>query len=781
MSLLHSLDVRKLAISLAFAESEREIIAILKKYNLWDSKYWRNYGDNENNFAIIGNQQSAPDPALVEKFLNSIDAVLTKGCLLQGIDPTSPLAPTTTAQALASFFNVPQGKLSNLSDSQRTNLAQNIHFGATGSKKKPNYTIVDLGEGQTPASLPNTILSLNKSNKLRIPFVQGKFNMGGSGVLQFCGKQNFQLIITKRHPALPKDQTDHQWAVTIVRREPPTEGRRSSVYTYLAPNDRILSFEAENLPLLPVKDQAYVDPMTYGTFIKLFEYNIPGFATVISLNLYYRLNTLIPNLALPIRFHETRGYGGHSRETTLSGLNVRLEEASSKTLEKGFPLSSTLHIHGQKLLLSIVAFKERKQPHYKKQEGVLFTVNGQTHGSLSKDFFGRKGVGMGNLIHSLLVLVDCSELDARLREDLFMNSRDRLRDGELSRKIKKEIAHLLKDHPALKELREQRRREARGKSITDEEPLVHALADVFEQSPTLSSLFITGNRLPDPFRLKEGKEKPQFQGKKYPTFFQIRKKKKNQLYHKHTPLGTRPRIAFETDAENIYFHRDLYPGKATLLLEGQTVYNYSLNLHNGIATLNLDLPTYATVKETYTYVLEVTDDTRAEPFLEPFQITIAQEQPKQPTGGKGQRKKGADQNGTGPRDTPSKLALPHIIEVGEKDWDKYAFSKYSALRAENNGDSGYDFILNTDNIYFQTELKWSKPGTTKQIENQYKFGMIMIGLGIIKGIEEKNEDENVSLSVEEMTRWIAPMLLPMMAHLGYLDHEWPPDTLQEDL
>jgi hypothetical protein len=31
--------------------------------------------------------------------------------------------------------------------------------------------------------MPRTILSLHKGNKNAIPFVQGKFNMGGSGVL----------------------------------------------------------------------------------------------------------------------------------------------------------------------------------------------------------------------------------------------------------------------------------------------------------------------------------------------------------------------------------------------------------------------------------------------------------------------------------------------------------------------------------------------------------------------------------------------------------------------
>jgi hypothetical protein len=35
--------------------------------------------------------------------------------------------------------------------------------------------------------MPETILSLARSNKMYIPFVQGQFNQGGTGALRFCG------------------------------------------------------------------------------------------------------------------------------------------------------------------------------------------------------------------------------------------------------------------------------------------------------------------------------------------------------------------------------------------------------------------------------------------------------------------------------------------------------------------------------------------------------------------------------------------------------------------
>ena len=60
---------------------------------------------------------------------------------------------------------------------------------ATGTRPDTlSLTISDCGEGQTPRNLPQTILSLNKSNKMYIRFVQGQFNQGGTGALRFCGE-----------------------------------------------------------------------------------------------------------------------------------------------------------------------------------------------------------------------------------------------------------------------------------------------------------------------------------------------------------------------------------------------------------------------------------------------------------------------------------------------------------------------------------------------------------------------------------------------------------------
>lgn len=277
---------KDLAIRLSHCESEQEVINTLIEADLWNKpELWRPFGDIENNWSTIGNQQSEADAALVEKIVNSIDAMLMKECLIRGISPESAQAPKSIAEAMEEYFHIKGGKLQDITPSERTQLAKSITLTATGSKPGeasgfPCITIVDCGEGQTPMQMPNTILSLNKSNKLKVPFVQGKFNMGGTGVLRFCGTHSFQLIICKRCPDINNTNSDpsfSDWGFTLVRRERPKDGqdRRSSMVTYLVGNDReIRTFSAnEGIDIIPTS-KGQCETMHFGMYCKMYEFHM---------------------------------------------------------------------------------------------------------------------------------------------------------------------------------------------------------------------------------------------------------------------------------------------------------------------------------------------------------------------------------------------------------------------------------------------------------------------------------------------------------------------------
>jgi hypothetical protein len=96
---------KDLCLSLMMSDTEEGVIQLLKAAGYWDNRAaWRCYGDSENNWSTIGNQQSNPDAALIEKLVNSADARLMNECLVRGIDPTGPEAPQTIRQAVAQFF-----------------------------------------------------------------------------------------------------------------------------------------------------------------------------------------------------------------------------------------------------------------------------------------------------------------------------------------------------------------------------------------------------------------------------------------------------------------------------------------------------------------------------------------------------------------------------------------------------------------------------------------------------------------------------------------------------
>ena len=156
---------------------------------------------------------------------------------------------------------------------------------------------------------------------------------------------------------------------------------------------------------------------------------------------------------------------------------------------------------------------------------------------------------MHYLDDSILVLVDSTEFGGRAKEDLFMNSRDRLREGEFRNKIEKQLEELLKRHPGLRELRERRRREEMEGKIGDSKPLVEVIEKVIRKSPTLAKLFVEGVKLPNPFDLRGVKEGKIFKGKQFPTFFKLKERCPKER-PKLCPINRRFRVQFETDAEN---------------------------------------------------------------------------------------------------------------------------------------------------------------------------------------------------------------------------------------
>ena len=174
----------------ATTEEEVDKRILANRETLGNPNNWHPLDNNESNFGVIENQQSSPIAAIVEKLTNSIDALLMRKCYEAGIDPKSPQAPRTMEEAIKQFFRSDHESWHLTSFRQKQ--AEEIQIHADGPRMNTSLIIYDNGDGQHPEDFESTFLSLLRGNKNEIPFGQGKYNMGGTGAIVFCGKKRYE-------------------------------------------------------------------------------------------------------------------------------------------------------------------------------------------------------------------------------------------------------------------------------------------------------------------------------------------------------------------------------------------------------------------------------------------------------------------------------------------------------------------------------------------------------------------------------------------------------------
>lgn len=829
-------DHKRLCEGLLRADGESAVIKILEEFGYWNRpEFWRHYGDVENNWGQSGNQQSLAEAALAEKIVNSVDARLISECWKRGIDPKSPQAPRSIRDAVADFFDDGKGGKIATGDVIREwgqrkirDLAEETTLCATGIRPSSlNITVADKGEGQNARGLPDTILSLSKSNKMYVPFVQGQFNQGGTGALRFCGSDNLQLVISRRDPNLldeGSDPKDHEWCFSIVRRERPAEGRKNSIYTYLAPvgvgdgveprEGSVLSFPAETLGVFPNDEGPYEKHTSYGTAIKMYDYRFMGEKSNIlrGKSLLSRLNLLLPEIALPVRFFEYRtSKSGEyldqgSRRTTALGLLRRIED--NENVEKGFPVAVPFQANGEKLTARIYAFvpggtvktgngskAEGKRlgglRSYRKSEGVLFLRNGQTQGSWPKDFFRRKAVKMPILADDLLVFVECDDLSDAIREDLFMPSRDRLAENEFKQSLLGALEEAVGECQELRELRGKRQQERLEARLEDEKPLADVLQELIESSPNLVTLLQMGHRISSPFDTRPTKDDPnvEFKGELYPSYFKFKGVEYGTPVTIARPINRRFRLTFETDARNDYFTRAAEKGAFDWVqTDGADDTSASFtgpNLRNGIATVTISFPDEAKIGEELSFRAKVYDSIRS--FEIPFRITPLKEADRRGGGSGGRKDPPSKRNGNS-RETPLKIEPPRIIRVNRAQWERYGFDEFTAMKVDHigpvEGDEDremYEFQVNMDNTPLVNESKHKRLDDDKHklLCEQFLYANVLVGLSMLlddrKKASSRSPDsevpfESIGDRIDSVCRALAPFV-PTLVSLGTVDLE----------
>lgn len=799
-------DPRAVLDALLESDSEEGVVRALTQAGLWDEpSAWRYYGDTPGNYGNAGNQQSNPEAALVEKLTNAIDASLMLHCQLRGVDPRSEQAPHSIREAVALFYDNAQpgqvrdfhGLIAEWDGRRMLEVARTITLassGPTASGGRMSLWVADAGEGQSPEDLPNTILSIDRQLKQRIPFVQGKWNMGGTGALRFAGALGLQLVVSKRHPELAsREGKSSDWGFTIVRREDPNPERRVSALRYLAPvganrnpnQGSVLSVSAATLPLFPQGRSASGRAAEWGTLIKLYEYATNHQSHLLRRDgLLRRLDLLLPEPALPIRLYECRDYRGApgSFENTLTGVRTRLKD--SDNIEPGFPDSGQISIGGETIPFTVYAFKSSAEDTYRKSEGVLFVVNGQTHAAISDRFFRRRDVAMGNLQKSLLVVLDCSLLRDRSHEMLFMNSRDRLSDAPLAHAIQKELADVLHEHEGLRALRERRRREEAERTLEQARPVEEVLQNLIRKQPSLSALFLWGEHASNPFSLVD-KPTKEYVGHLHPTEFRFKGRPYGEVLIRDSHLGEKSRITFETDVVNDYFTRTANRGIASVTCGhngSPAAFDMNLNLRDGFAHLNITLPPEAKPGDSLELAISVTDPTLVEPFVNRAVLRVRPAHHHPPGPPRPPRRRPEEQGNGRTEKRPGGIALPEIEDVYKESWESRGMTEDSGARAVQvdetaAGQPVYKFYVNQDNRFLLAEIKGSRD-VPEVLRARYRFALVLAGLGALRAVdasedkERSDSEESPRLDAEDAVRIVtdalAPVILPLIASLGAL-------------
>ena len=803
------MDNRELCWKLLRADSEDEVERILKDAGYWtDQSAWRPYGDLENNYGTIGNQQGEAVAALVEKIVNAIDARLMNECLVRGESPESSNAPGSIREAVHRYFGEVgvfdpdrSGRLSNWPDRKLNEEGDNITVTATGrrpearrsSTNHPCLTIADKGEGQTPEDFPNTFLSLHKSNKVRINFVQGKFNMGATGALPYCSEHyNFQLILSRRNPAIlgeGRGPRSSEWGFTIVRRRDPSEDSRSSVFEYLAPisspdspHGEVLSFPADTFPIFPDRNgQPYSRLSGHGSLIKLYEYRWQGTSSSIIMpgdgsGLIRRIELALAEPALPLKLYECRSYQGNEVFRSVRGILTDLER-NTGDIEDGFPQSLDLAVSQQRFKVLIYAFKPGAyRSHRTSRHGILFLYNGQVHASSTTRFFQRQSVKKSYLANDLLVMVDCSSIERREFENLFMNSRDRLRtDSKLSVEIEKRLEEFLLHSETLRSL-ERQRRDAATAGRDDEASREDLLKDILANNPEISKYLLEGVLITRTGRGPRSAKNGNFEGKQFPTFFDPSRQEWN------VGVGKRAQLLFQTDAENSYFTRNLSPGAWSIVADdGNDWTNFwdRSGPNDGVARFYWDTgglpPGFVQVGQNFEFTVSVVDESRAKPIQNTISVNIIE-----PTEGNGG---GRGNNRTGGTEA---VAPPQIIPVYERDWAEHPLGPFNSKTAcriavDTSGSSGreaWDFYVNADNEYIHHYSR-TKNHSLEATRKAFSAAIVFLALSIIRGasgngLKENEEIETGDLPeyVSRITEYIGPVLLPVIDSLGSLGRDY---------
>ena len=459
-------------LQLLYADTEEAVTKIIAGDSaMSDNANWHPLDNRDTNFNIVTNQSSSGAKAATEIITNMVDAVLTKRCREKDINPISSQAPQTMYKAVDQFIqNLNGGKIINADDKWLRKYAEeNLVIGLTGGKQGPSYTFCDNGEGQHPKNFPNTFLSLSSKYKSQIPFVQGKYNMGSSGVLNFCGNHWYKLIVSRRY-----DKTGH-WGWTLVRKRPGSIMPCADYFAIDGP-DGIQTVDTDDMVPFRTDDGSEFDQFSLqsGTIVKLYEYymgaNYVSFRMTREAFNENLVETILPFRLLDFRQKRDPSRGGLRAlgidARPFYGMEYQVARSHQEDHEDGHEDEPQLEGADEQLLhvgtvndpelgeititAAVLKKKAEKVGWIKHSKYRIFHhVNGQAH------YKEKRGVltqcALPALKDRVVIFVDASRLSSETHQSIWKGDREHITETRLGEDYKTTVQNIIRNSSELKE------------------------------------------------------------------------------------------------------------------------------------------------------------------------------------------------------------------------------------------------------------------------------------------------------------------------------------------
>ena len=423
------------------------------------SNHWKFVGDNPSNGSVIGMLRKG-EKGLIERITNGVDAVIEKKVAeLFGTAPSS--SRTVIAKAFPKYSEY-CGKIKKGEEGADRSRAydaddQVLVAVSDGSRSsRPTYDVVDRGTGIVGEQFPNTILSLNKGNKLSSDkqYLIGAFGQGGSTSLSFASAT---IIVSK--------VGDKYW-FTIVRAVD-LEDYKNVAYVYLTINGKIP--EAEIGDYSPEEQWiAKFIGFDSGTLVRMIEMNVSqevsSLDAVKPKGLLDFVNTELFDIGLPIRIYENRKnyVTNESHQNRLAhGSFLRL--STSNYVKEDYSGSLTIDYNNRPYRIDYYAILPNNEEDWASDakcrekfsminvydDPIIYTVNGQT--VCTETFTKLKNAGLSQLRHRLLVVINLDVL-GKEKYKFFTTDRSQIRVTDSSKGLLQEVVSRICSEEKLIEL-----------------------------------------------------------------------------------------------------------------------------------------------------------------------------------------------------------------------------------------------------------------------------------------------------------------------------------------